>query len=477
MKNDLKIVIVVSSLLVILSVSMSVVNFMVSLDSTQKDLKEYSLPLSVDNIYSEIQTHIIKPNLVSSMMAHDTFVKDWLLNEEENNIKIKRYLQMVKNKYNMFVAFLVSEKTKNYYTQDGFLETLDKNNSDNKWYFRFKKTQTDQEINLDYNQDLDNSLIMFINHKMFDEEYQLIGITGIGLKISYVDEMLKHFRQNYNFTVYFVDEDGKVVLSERKVNNIKNLNDIKELSNLKEQIISKKTKVIEYSKDSMNYLLKTKYVPELDLYLIVEAKIDDFMKTEYNTFYINLLISLFVTVIITFVIIYSIKGFNRRLEHFANNDSLTNLLNRRSFNSNLKTFDKLSKRTGNPISLLFLDIDDFKLINDNLGHKIGDDVLKRVSSILRENLRETDIKSRWGGEEFIIGLINTEQKEAFEIAQKIKEKLQNDLTLINLANRPITASFGVTQIQKEEKLDLAIVRVDNAMYEAKKSGKNKVVVK
>lgn len=477
MKNDLKIVIVVSSLLVILSVSMSVVNFMVSLDSTQKDLKEYSLPLSVDNIYSEIQTHIIKPNLISSMMAHDTFVKDWLLNEEENNIKIKRYLQMVKNKYNMFVAFLVSEKTNNYYTQDGFLETLDKNNPNNQWYFRFKNTQTDQEINLDYNQELDNSLIMFINHKIIDEEYQLIGATGIGLKISYVNEMLKHFRQNYKFTVYFVDENGKVILSERKINNLKNLNDIKELATLKEEIISKKTKVIEYSKDDMDYLLKTKYVPELDLYLIVEAKIDDFMKTEYNTFYINLLISLLVTVIITFVIIYSIKGFNRRLEYFANNDSLTNLLNRRSFNSNLKTFDKLSKRTGNPISLLFLDIDDFKQVNDNLGHKIGDDVLKRVSSILRENLRETDIKSRWGGEEFIVALINTDHKEAFEIAQKIKEKLQNDLTLINLTNKPITASFGVTQIQKEEKLDLAIVRVDNAMYEAKKSGKNKVVVK
>ena len=477
MKNDLKIVIVVSSLLVILSVSMSVVNFMVSLDSTQKDLKEYSLPLSVDNIYSEIQTHIIKPNLISSMMAHDTFVKDWLLNEEENNIKIKRYLQMVKNKYNMFVAFLVSEKTKNYYTQDGFLETLDKNNPNNQWYFKFKNTQTDQEINLDYNQELDNSLIMFINHKIIDEEYQLIGATGIGLKISYVNEMLKHFRQSYKFTVYFVDENGKVILSERKINNLKNLNNIKELATLKEEIISKKTKVIEYSKDDMDYLLKTKYVPELDLYLIVEAKIDDFMKTEYNTFYINLLISLLVTVIITFVIIYSIKGFNRRLEYFANNDSLTNLLNRRSFNSNLKTFDKLSKRTGNPISLLFLDIDDFKQINDNLGHKIGDDVLKRVSSILRENLRETDIKSRWGGEEFIVAFINTDHKEAFEIAQKIKEKLQNDLTLINLTNRPITASFGVTQIQKNEKLDLAIVRVDNAMYEAKKSGKNKVVVK
>ncbi|WP_417814554.1 diguanylate cyclase [Thalassospira alkalitolerans] len=477
MKKDLKIVLVVSSLLIILSVSMSFINFMVSLDSTQKDLKEYSLPLSVDNIYSEIQTHIIKPNLVSSMMAHDTFVKDWLLNEEENSQKIKRYLQMIKNKYNMFVAFLVSEETKKYYTQDGVIETLNKDNPDNQWYFKFKNTQTNQEINLDYNQELDNSLIMFINHKMIDEDYQLIGVTGIGLKISYVDEMLKHFRQNYKFSVYFVNEDGKVILSERKNNNLKNLNDIPELAKLKEQIVSKKANVIEYSKNDMNYLLKTKYVPELDLYLIVEAKINDFMKTEYNTFYINLFISLIVTIIITFIIIYSIKGFNKRLEYFANNDPLTNLLNRRSFNDNLNTFTKLSKRTKKPISLLFLDIDNFKTINDTLGHKTGDEVLKRVSSILRENLRETDIKSRWGGEEFIIALINTDSKEATEIAQKLKEKLENDLSLIKLVNKPITGSFGVTKIKDEESISLAIVRVDNAMYEAKKSGKNKVVLK
>lgn len=476
MKNDLKIV-VVSSLLIILSISMSFINFMVSLDSTQKDLKEYSLPLSVDNIYSEIQTHIIKPNLVSSMMAHDTFVKDWLLNEEENSDKIKRYLQMIKNKYNMFVAFLVSEDTKNYYTQNGLIESLNKSNAHNQWYFKFKNTQTDQEINLDYNQELDNSLIMFINHKMFDEEYQLIGVTGIGLKISYVDEMLKHFRQNYKFSVYFVNEEGKVILSERKNNKLNNLKEIPELDKLKEEILSKKTKVIEYSKDDMKYLLKTKYVPELDLYLIVEAKIDDFMKTEYNTFYINLLISLIVTIIITFIIIYSIKGFNKRLEHFANNDPLTNLLNRRSFNNNLNTFAKLSKRTQKPISLLFLDIDNFKTINDTFGHKIGDEVLKRVSNLLRENLRETDIKSRWGGEEFIVALIDTNSKEASEIAKKLKEKLESDLLLTKLVNKPVTASFGVTKIEDEQSIDSAIIRVDNAMYEAKNSGKNKVVIK
>lgn len=76
---------------------------------------------------------------------------------------------MIKNKYNMFVAFLVSKNTKNYYTQNGLIESLNKSNAHNQWYFKFKNTQTYQEINLDYNQELDNSLIIFINHKIGDE--------------------------------------------------------------------------------------------------------------------------------------------------------------------------------------------------------------------------------------------------------------------------------------------------------------------
>ncbi|MGP2655830.1 sensor domain-containing diguanylate cyclase [Malaciobacter sp. WC5094] len=477
MKNDLKIIATISFLLIFLSITVSFINFLVSLESTQKDLKNYSLPLSVDNIYSEIQTQIIKPNLISSMMSNDTFLKDWLLNEEENSEKIRRYLQMIKNKYSMFVAFLVSEKTQKYYTQDGLLKTLEKNNQEDKWYYRFKSIQDKHEINLDYNKNLDNSLIMFINYKIFDLDYQLIGTTGIGLKISYVNKMLKHFRQNYKFTVYFVDENGKVVLSERKIDSIKKLSDIPSLAKIQEQILSKKTKVFEYTRNNENYLINTKYVPELNLHLIVEAKIDDFMKTEYNTFYANLLVSLLATFIITILIIYSIKGFNKKLAYLAHNDSLTDLLNRRSFNNNLNNFHKVVKRNRKPFSLLFFDIDNFKNINDTYGHKIGDEVLKEVSKLLKEELREADLKCRWGGEEFIIGLNDTNINEALKTAEKLRKKIQSNLVLINLIKKPVTASFGVTELKTNEDIDTAITRVDTAMYEAKQSGKNKVVAK
>ncbi|DAB37415.1 MAG TPA: GGDEF domain-containing protein, partial [Sulfuricurvum kujiense] len=283
-KNNFYIVITISVLMIALSISISFINFMVSLHSTETDLKTRSLPLTVDNIYTEIQKHVIEPNLVASMMAHDTFLKDWLMNDEQNRDKIIRYLDTIKNKYGMFVAFLVSEKTQSYYTQNGFLEHLSSTKPDNEWYFKFKKLQGDNEINLDFNNHLDNSLIMFINHKIYDNDFHFVGATGIGLKISYINDMLKRFRQEYNFTVIFINEKGEIVLSERTDTNIKSLSDTPALYNLSDQIIVKDSKILEYQKDGENYLLKTKYIPELDLYLLVEAKLDDFTKNVRQTF-------------------------------------------------------------------------------------------------------------------------------------------------------------------------------------------------
>ena len=142
MNSKYKIVVVISLLLITLSISITFINYFVSLNSTERHLKTQSLPLSLDNIYTEIQKYIIEPYLVSSMMANDTFVQDWILNDEVNNHKIQEYLDAVKNKYEMFATFLVSEKTGNYYTQDGLLEKIEKENPNNSWYFKFKHIQS-----------------------------------------------------------------------------------------------------------------------------------------------------------------------------------------------------------------------------------------------------------------------------------------------------------------------------------------------
>ncbi|MDX1796878.1 MAG: PDC sensor domain-containing protein, partial [Hydrogenovibrio sp.] len=179
--SNIKIVAIISFLLVFLSIAISLINFSVSLQSKQTELKTRSLPLSVDNIYTEIQRNIIQPNLISSLMSHDTFVRHWLLYEENDDSKIQSYLETIQKKYGMFLAFLVSEKTLRYYSQKGFVERLTKKDPNNLWYFRFRKTQQAHEINLDYNDQFGNNMIMFINHKIVDKHGKLLGATGIGM--------------------------------------------------------------------------------------------------------------------------------------------------------------------------------------------------------------------------------------------------------------------------------------------------------
>jgi diguanylate cyclase (GGDEF)-like protein len=475
-KGNFRVLFIVSGLLLVLSLSISLINYAISLNSVQKDLVTRSLPLSVDNIYTEIQTHLIEPSLISSMMANDTFVKDWLLSTEADETKITSYLETIRNKYGMFVTFLVSDKTKKYYTHKGLLEHLDQNKTDNKWYFTFKELPKDHEINLDYNGNIDNSLMMFINYKIYDSKYHLLGATGIGHKIGYIDGMLKRFHDEYKFKVFFLNEHGDVVLVQRNMKYAKNIDQDLQWSIYKDEILSPISKVFQYKRDSQEYLLKTKYIPELHLYLLVEAKIDDFTNNVNHAFYFNLTVSLFVTMLVAIVILITLKNYNKKLTYMAQHDTLTALYNRRFFEDRIEHFYQLSKRSQDPLSLLFFDIDDFKLINDQLGHHVGDKVLKRIADISKLHIRQTDMIARWGGEEFIVGLINTNISDAEMIAQKLRVLIEEDIILQQLVDKSITASFGVTECKEDEAIEHVMVRVDNAMYEAKRDGKNKVFV-
>jgi diguanylate cyclase (GGDEF)-like protein len=476
MKSRYKLVIIITSLLIILSLSTSIINYIVSLNNAQTQLKQQSLPLSLDNIYTDIQKHIIQPYLVSSMMAHDTFVQDWLKNDEKNKIKIKNYLEVIKNKYKLYNAFLVSDKTKNYYTQNGFIEKIQEENPNNKWYFDFKDLAKDHEINLDFNTNFSNELIMFINYKIYDKGFHFLGATGGAIKIEYIDDMLNKFKTKHNFTVIFYNKMGDVVLSQRRENGIKNISEDEKLNNYKHLILSKKSHMIEYKQDGVLHIISTKYIPELDLYLSVEANLKDFTKNVTNVFYFNLLVSLIMTIIIAFVVYFIIRNYSNKLERLSNFDTLTRISNRRDFENKFSVLLGLQQRKKQDLALVFLDIDDFKSVNDNLGHQVGDAVLKRVADILKRSVRETDLVARWGGEEFILVLINSSLEDSQKTVELLRNSIELDIELKKIVGYNITASFGLTMYKDNDSKDKIITRADDAMYNSKHNGKNQVTV-
>lgn len=156
-------------------------------------------------------------------------------------------------------------------------------------------------------------------------------------------------------------------------------------------------------------------------------------------------------------------------------DDLTQLYNSRYFYKKLEEeIDRLI-RYKQPMSLLLIDIDDFKKINDRYGHLAGDKVLKLVGKIIRNFLRKTDTPYRYGGEEFAVLLPGTEVEAAINVAERIRKGFETeDFALITNERVNISVSIGATQFKTGEELGSLIKRADDALYAAKQNGKNRV---
>ena len=162
------------------------------------------------------------------------------------------------------------------------------------------------------------------------------------------------------------------------------------------------------------------------------------------------------------------------LEYQASHDKLTGLFNRNKFDEIFAKEIKRTKRYKNELSVIIFDIDNFKMVNDTYGHQIGDEVLKEISKIALDNVREQDITTRWGGEEFFILLPQTNLSGAVIVANKIRTSTQNHI--FTEKSLKITASFGVAQFCIENDDEKTIItRADELLYEAKRTGKNKVM--
>ena len=161
---------------------------------------------------------------------------------------------------------------------------------------------------------------------------------------------------------------------------------------------------------------------------------------------------------------------------YATLDALTNLNNRRQFEIRLSQEIAEAKRQGNPLCAMMIDIDFFKKVNDTYGHASGDEVLRKTASVIKELLRESDIPSRYGGEEFAVLLPYTHIDEAQIVGERLRKAVE--ASPINVDNKTInvTISMGLAEFRIDENGEELFQRADKALYEAKESGRNRVCI-
>jgi diguanylate cyclase (GGDEF)-like protein len=167
---------------------------------------------------------------------------------------------------------------------------------------------------------------------------------------------------------------------------------------------------------------------------------------------------------------------NLRLAQVARVDHLTGLLNRRGFAEEAEAEIRRTFRSGKSFSVMLADVDNFKRFNDEHGHVCGDHVLKRAASLLRERLRDVDRVARWGGEEFILLLPETDIDGAAVIGEKLRKAIADNLFEFGDQRLRITMTFGIASFRKGESVEACITRADTALYHGKENGRNKVMI-
>ncbi|MBB1596908.1 sensor domain-containing diguanylate cyclase [Achromobacter sp. UMC46] len=239
------------------------------------------------------------------------------------------------------------------------------------------------------------------------------------------------------------------------------------------------------SRDSINRLHTFQRIENTPLVINVALAVDDILEpwVRRAVLVIPVTLALFLSVIAQIVLFRREmrlrRAFEAQLEKQARTDGLTGIPNRRTFDEALTREWQAARRDGHPLSLLFLDADRFKLYNDRYGHQEGDELLKAMASTLKKKARRPrDLAARYGGEEFVVLLPNTSRQRAIGIAETIRRAIA-DRQVPHQDNDSgiVTVSIGVATVvpKADQESSTLVEAADAAVYQAKKSGRNRVV--
>lgn len=247
-----------------------------SLELTIANTVENELPLAGDTVYSEIQKDLIRPVYVSSEMANDAFLRDWILGGESDTNKIEKYLSAIRKKHGLVACFFVSASTHRYYYSDGILKTVSRDVPEDTWFFRVSEMKDEFEINVDPDAANDNELTVFVNYRVFDFQGHFIGTTGLGLPLTRVLGSIEGYGSQFKRRILLIDAQGKIIAETGSPHSgYKNVYNRPGLSTLADEIVTSKSSAprsLQYHNPLTDHITRVnaRYLPELGWNLIVE---------------------------------------------------------------------------------------------------------------------------------------------------------------------------------------------------------------
>lgn len=462
----------------IVTISLS---YLMARDSIRKIIIENELPLTGDSIYSEIQRDLIKPVFIADLMAHNTLLHEWVTTGEQDPAQVIRYLAEIKHRYNAFTSFYISESTRRYFGPEGMRHIVNEADPRDRWFFRVRLMKEPYEINLDQDRLNNNLLTFFINFRLVDPQGRFLGVTGIGLSSDAIFTLIDTYQRKFNRHIAFYDLDGNSPFYDKNIQaNLPALREIPGLENLSATILNHsplQTK-LSYENPAHNSLIhvNSRYIPELKWYLVISQDEHESLKPVSRALLLNLIIGFFTTLGALALTLWLVVRHERKLVHVAVTDTLTGIANRASGEIKLAQLRERAQASGEPFSIMVIDCDKFKQVNDEYGHLVGDQVIADLAQIIRKNVRAMDYPSRWGGEEFIVLMPQTGFPGAAIRAEALRAATEQHVFCADTLAFSKTVSIGVAQWNGHESNNALFARADVALLRSKEAGRNRVTV-
>ncbi|PCI52124.1 MAG: hypothetical protein COB45_13890 [Gammaproteobacteria bacterium] len=460
---------------IIVIIATSYFTFKEFFNASHQKQQEVVMPL-----FSLINSEIIRPLTVSQYMASDLFLLDYIEQEKIDKEVIFNYITSVSNQFNT-LSFIAIEK--HLLLIDSNNKVTDLSGKDAEWYYRLKAI--DKTEFTDFGDAANPHL--FFDVKMFNKQQDFLGFIGLAIDLDYFATKFAKFKKDYGFELYFVDKNNDVTLSSEQIMQtmshhredvVTNINELPWYQQYKNKYQTKDEhnndqNIFDYSSNQL--IISQMPLKELNWRVFIVAPPITEQSVYWQLFMQNLIILLAVSLALYCLFTLCINNFRSDLVKDSETDYLTKLPNRSFIHWK---YSQLNDKYDH-VSVVIADIDNFKILNDTYGHLFGDDVLKVIAKELSENLRSIDLVGRWGGEEFILILPETNAKQAQEIINRIRKSIAKIPFTYSSSSKDfnVTVSFGISNSNLNGTLlEEILAKADKALYSAKTNGKNQVVV-
>ncbi|MDF2179659.1 sensor domain-containing diguanylate cyclase [Aliiglaciecola sp. CAU 1673] len=422
-------------------------------------------------VFSLIRQELIRPLYMAQMLDALGPFKGYLDGSEPDPQALQTKLENIGNTLDMLV-FVASERERIQLQSNRETIILDPEHVD--WYFRYKDMPGDFFAVLGKRAQPH----LYMDIKQYDKEGNFLGFIGVGKSLAEFMRTFERYKKQYGYDFVFVNSAGEIALSSdpKWEPRAERYQKITELAWYQYWDKSKRTEEERSEFISFNnedFLITQVPIEAMQWQMFLLSPLEEQQQASRYFFISNLAVVLSLILVTTVALAYLLKHFSQHVNKRLYTDPLSGISNRLHMEKLLEDM----RAQGNELCLIMADIDRFKDVNDTYGHNVGDDVIRIVSRLMQQGMRKQDFVGRWGGEEFVMLLPETDLELARQVAERIRLSIAERPIALGNLKLHVTLSFGVTHTTQNENTTELVDAADKALYQAKQAGRNRVVAR